>query len=228
MIIFGENESLDHYFGTYPFAKNPQGEPTFYPVPLMPPVNGLNFQLLNHNPNFTNTGNGAAAANPVRLDRTQAHTADPRLKARAGGLRRRQDGFLPEEHRQRCYRRHGYILETALVMGYYDGNTVTALWNSAQLRRRRWSGPRSRDGAGGRRTEPGAVGIVVQGEMRDDAGSVAAQQAGLAEAPGGVSPVGATNGFEVDGGDGTGTFTLYSDADCRRANGLARPIRHSA
>jgi phospholipase C len=28
-----------------------------------------------------------------------------------------------------------------------------------------------------------------------------------------VTPVGATNGFQVDDGTGTGTFTLYSDAD---------------
>src|SRR5947199_228826 len=29
VVIFGENESFDHYFGTYPNATNPPGEPAF-------------------------------------------------------------------------------------------------------------------------------------------------------------------------------------------------------
>ena len=30
VVIFQENVSFDHYFGTYPFATNPEGEPVFY------------------------------------------------------------------------------------------------------------------------------------------------------------------------------------------------------
>src|SRR5215831_19146426 len=29
VVIFDENVSFDHYFGTYPFAANPSGEPSF-------------------------------------------------------------------------------------------------------------------------------------------------------------------------------------------------------
>jgi len=32
VVIFGENRSFDHYFGTYPFALNPAGEPRFQDV----------------------------------------------------------------------------------------------------------------------------------------------------------------------------------------------------
>ena len=30
VIIYGENVSFDHYFGTYPHATNPAGEPPFH------------------------------------------------------------------------------------------------------------------------------------------------------------------------------------------------------
>ena len=32
VVIFGENISFDHYFGTYPNATNPPGEPSFSPL----------------------------------------------------------------------------------------------------------------------------------------------------------------------------------------------------
>src|SRR4051795_241349 len=65
VVIFGENESFDHYFGTYPKATNPAGEPRFTAAASTPSVNGLNEALLTHNPN---------SANPARLDRSQAVT----------------------------------------------------------------------------------------------------------------------------------------------------------
>ena len=33
VVIFDENISFDHYFGTYPFASNPPGEPQFHALP---------------------------------------------------------------------------------------------------------------------------------------------------------------------------------------------------
>ena len=33
VVIFGENVSFDHYFGTYPNAANPAGEPAFDAAP---------------------------------------------------------------------------------------------------------------------------------------------------------------------------------------------------
>ena len=41
VVIFDENVSFDHYFGTYPYAANPPGEPAFHAKPGTPSVNGL-------------------------------------------------------------------------------------------------------------------------------------------------------------------------------------------
>src|SRR5579863_9261604 len=77
VVIYDENVSFDHYFATYPSATNPSGEPSFNALPGTPKVNNLvSANLLTNNPNFTNAKNGANAAEPFRLDRTQAATAD--------------------------------------------------------------------------------------------------------------------------------------------------------
>src|ERR1700733_6764825 len=77
VVIFNENISFDHYFGTYPHATNPAGEPQFRAAPGTPSVNGLNHGLLTRNPNLVNSQvNGAGATNPFRLDRSEAATAD--------------------------------------------------------------------------------------------------------------------------------------------------------
>src|SRR4029077_3552482 len=52
VVIFQENVSFDHYFGTYPNALNPKGEPKFKAAPNTPTVNGLTNTLLNNNPNL--------------------------------------------------------------------------------------------------------------------------------------------------------------------------------
>ncbi len=67
VVIFQENVSFDHYFGTYPNALNPAGEPTFNARRNTPTVNGLSSGLLSNNPNL-NPLNGAGATNPFRLD----------------------------------------------------------------------------------------------------------------------------------------------------------------
>ena len=41
VIIFGENISFDHYFGTYPVAENPAGEPKFEARKKLPPSTGF-------------------------------------------------------------------------------------------------------------------------------------------------------------------------------------------
>jgi phospholipase C len=67
VVIYDENNSFDHYLGTYPNALNPPGEPGFTAAADTPSVNGLTDQLLNHNPNL---------ANPKRLDRSQPINCD--------------------------------------------------------------------------------------------------------------------------------------------------------
>jgi phospholipase C len=134
VVIFGENISFDHYFGAYPNATNPKGEPKFIAKANTPGVNGYTDGLLFNNPNWLNkTGNGTGASNPFRLDRSEAATADqdhdytPEQQAFHGGLMDSFPAFTgtpgPPPTGQAT---------TGLVMGYYDGNTVTALWNYAQ------------------------------------------------------------------------------------------------
>jgi phospholipase C len=137
VIIFGENISFDHYFGTYPKAANPPGEPPFKAAPGTPTVNGLSGVLRTDNPNLLNAANGEGAANPFRLNRSQALTADqdhdytPEQQAFDHGL---MDAF-PEftgSSGPPPGTPPSTVDTTGLVMGYYDGNTVTALWNYAQ------------------------------------------------------------------------------------------------
>ena len=55
VVIFQENISFDHYFGTYPKALNPAGQPRFIAKPGTPAVNGYTDGLLYNNPNALNT-----------------------------------------------------------------------------------------------------------------------------------------------------------------------------
>ena len=135
VILFGENVSFDHYFATYPKAANPPDEPVFKAAPGTPAVNGLvASHLLRNNPNLTNVANGADAADPFRLDRTQANTSDqghaytPEEQAYDGG---RADLF-PKYTGKGTSGGVGAFGTRGQVMGYIDGNTVTALWNYAQ------------------------------------------------------------------------------------------------
>jgi len=121
VIIFGENISFDHYFATYPLALNEE-LPLFHPREDTSSVNGLAAGLLTNNPNL---------ANPVRLGREDAFTCSfnhdytSEQKAVNGGL---LDKFVQATSRTGT----GCATDGSTVMGYYDGNTVTALWNYAQ------------------------------------------------------------------------------------------------
>ena len=134
VVIFQENNAFDHYFGSYPYATNPSGEPAFVPAPGTPSVNGLAGGLLTENPNFINGANGAGAINPFRLDRTQASTCDNinhyknEQEAYDGGLM----DLFPKFTSATTSCPTGVTAPPGLAMGYYDGNTVTALWNYAQ------------------------------------------------------------------------------------------------
>lgn len=156
VVIFQENVSFDHYFGTYPKAQNLAGETPFVAKKNTPVTNNLvtpldvnngfaplaGIDLLNNNPNANpnnpaapngSRNNGAGASNPFRLSPSQALTAD---QGHAPG---------PEESAYNNGRMDGFpafvgvqgpppagVGTKALVMGYYDGNTTTAIWNYAQ------------------------------------------------------------------------------------------------
>jgi phospholipase C len=135
VIIFNENRSFDHYFATYPNAGNPPGEIPFKAKRHTPKVNNLaNANLLTNNPNFTNPENGSDAAEPFRLDRTQANTASmnhnytPEQQAYDNG----KADLFPKYTGRGTAGGVGAFGTKGQVMGYFDGNTVTALWNYAQ------------------------------------------------------------------------------------------------
>jgi phospholipase C len=134
VVIFNENVSFDHYFGTYPQATNPAGEPQFSAAPGTPQVNNLlGGNLLTNNPNL-NPLNGAGLANPFRLDRTQAATADQNhaYTAEEQAYDNGKADLFPLYTGRGSAGGVGAFGTTGQVMGYYDGNTVTALWNYAQ------------------------------------------------------------------------------------------------
>ncbi|GAA1160973.1 alkaline phosphatase family protein [Kribbella jejuensis] len=125
VVIFGENISFDHYFGTYPKAANTDGTP-FKAARHTPKVNGLTNKLLTDNPN---------EYNPKRLSPAQALTCDqnhgygPEQKAVNGG---KNDKYVESTETDKCTGQPVLFGEPGLVMDYYDGNTVTAMWNYAQ------------------------------------------------------------------------------------------------
>jgi phospholipase C len=124
VVIFQENVSFDHYFGTYPHAANTgdPGEPLFHARARTPTVNGLIGGLLTSNPN---------GANPFRLTRAQAATCDQDhayTDEQAMFDLGLMDNFLA--FNAGCAPNAGHPND--LIMGYFDGNTVTALWNYAQ------------------------------------------------------------------------------------------------
>lgn len=134
VVIYNENVSFDHYFATYPNATNPAGEPAFTAVAGTPTVNGLSGSLLTNNPNLTNTLNSPNGSNPFRLDRTQAATADQNhaYTAEQQAYNNGAADLFPKYTGKGSSGGAGAFGTTAQVMGYYDGNTVTAMWNYAQ------------------------------------------------------------------------------------------------
>ena len=136
VVIFQENVSFDHYFATYPNATNTAGETlqgSITPAPA--------FTAARDTPKDINTlanagllaPNNPNSVQPARLSPMQAVTCDQdhgytsEQKAYNGGL---MDKFVQFTSRDACgtnqYGRQG------LTMDYYDGNTVTGIWNYAQ------------------------------------------------------------------------------------------------
>ena len=156
IVIFNENISFDHYFGTYPLAKNLPGETPFWgsfgaPADnLMTPLNPNFFftpefteNLLANNPNGPKgsgaTFNGTSAANPFRLAPSQAATADqnhapkPEQIAYDNGKMDQFPGSTGTAGPPpSATATSEAALSKGLTMGYFDGNTVTAMWNYAQ------------------------------------------------------------------------------------------------
>jgi phospholipase C len=140
VVIFQENISFDHYFGTYPVAANTSGvrfkadgHVTVNNLANTKGAGGVG-TLLTNNPNKDKNGN---QANPRRLDPAnindiltcdQNHNYDSEQKAFDGGA---MDKFVTTLGNGGTGPT-GAACNASDVLAYYDGNTVTAFWNYAQ------------------------------------------------------------------------------------------------
>jgi phospholipase C len=189
VVIFDENVSYDHYFGTYPNATNPAGEPKFTAAPNTPSANGLSGALLTNNPN---------SANPKRLDRSQALTCD-----QGHGYTQEQQAFdMGAMDKFVQSTSGGSCSDKSIVMDYYDGNTVTGLWNYAQ---RYAMNDNSYSDTFGPST-PGAMNVTAANTYGAICGPSSAvyNSTPCTETPG-AAPATPQSG--------TATGTVYSDAD---------------
>ncbi|HZA12248.1 alkaline phosphatase family protein [Mycobacterium sp.] len=124
VVIFQENVSFDHYFATYPRAANTDGQP-FTARPDTPAVDGLTPDLLTHNPNTAQPIRLGGTGQQVTCDQNHEYTAE-QLAFHGGAM----DQFVQHTETATCA--PPVFSAPGLVMGYYDGNSVTALWNYAQ------------------------------------------------------------------------------------------------
>jgi phospholipase C len=123
VVLFDENVSFDHYFGTYPKAANTDGTP-FTAAPGTPAVNTLaSSGTLTKNPNAY-APSRLSSAHPLTC--SQNHNYLPEQKAVDGGA---MDRFVESTSVDTCTGEYG---SPGLTMDYYDGNTTTGLWNYAQ------------------------------------------------------------------------------------------------
>jgi phospholipase C len=135
VVIFDENISFDHYFGTYPYAANTDGSP-FKAKRGTPTVNGLYSKITKNGPVGPLLTNNPNKYNPTRLTHSQALTCDqnhgytPEQQAVNGG---KMNMFVQyTESPATCAAGTTEFFQPGLVMDYFDGNTVTGLWNYAQ------------------------------------------------------------------------------------------------
>ena len=190
VVIFGENRSFDHYFATYPVAANPAGEIPFVAKPHTPAAANLKTAgLLTNNPNATNTANGTGATNPFRIDRTQVNTAGqnhsytPEQESTDNG---KMDLF-PKFTGHGTSGGVGAFGTTGMVMGYFDGNTVTAMWNYAQ--NFAMSDNNYTDTYGP--STPGAIGVISG--QNNGAVNVIGTSSSISDGQGGLTLIGDTD-----------------------------------
>ena len=148
VVIFQENVSFDHYFGTYPNAANTDGR-SFHAAPGTPAVDGLTpatdpslpaslhhtTNLLTSNPNLDQpqrldsnaTGLTGDAGGQLTCDQDHDYSDEQQAFDRG-----KMDHFVQSTGTGSGTSPFGAPCNAATVMDYYDGNTVTGLWNYAQ------------------------------------------------------------------------------------------------
>jgi len=213
VVIYQENVSFDHYFATYPTAANTSG-PHFTAAPGTPTVNGLTDALLNSNPNGTNPRRYDPSKINDVLTCDQDHNYNDEQRAFDNG---KMDQFpqtvgnssstTPESTSSNPVK-----CNPNDVMNYYDGNSVTALWNYAQRYAMSDNSYSTTFGP----SSPGAINVVS-----GDTGGV--DMTHTANSP---SMATATKPNADLTADGQGGFSLTSDAqpywdDCSTRDAVA-------
>ncbi len=140
--------SFDHYFGTYPFAANLPGETPFHAARNTPTVNGLYDNVVAGKPTgplLTANPNGAVTrlgpADPMTCDQNHGYTAEqnaadhgaedayPANTGNGLSLSQCLSGLSDRGQPETAPAGTG---SNPAALAFYDGNTVTALWNYAQ------------------------------------------------------------------------------------------------
>jgi phospholipase C len=204
VVIFDENVSFDHYFGTYPYAANTDGTP-FVAKPGTPAVNGLYTKITKSGPVGPLLTDNPNEYNPQRLTPAEAYTSDqnhaytPEQKAVDNG---KMDKFV--QYTESSTPSAGCAPEycpPGIVMDYFDGNTVTGLWNYAQYYSMSDNDFDTTFGP----SSPGAVNVTAG----NTAGAKALNPSWDPTDPGQET----TSSAIVDVNKSTGLGVLYSDED---------------
>ncbi|HJS95508.1 MAG TPA: alkaline phosphatase family protein [Solirubrobacteraceae bacterium] len=229
VVIFQENESFDHYFGTYPTAANTDGQP-FHASRHTPAVDGLapatspslppslrhSDNLLTSNPNaaqpqrLDSSATGASGSAGGQLTCDEDHNYGDEQQAFDGG---KMDHFVQSVGTDGTTKSpFGSTCQASQVMDYFDGNTVTALWNYAQ----HFSMSDNSFGVTFGPSAPGAINVTA-----GDTGNVDTSH--MANNPT-VSTATSPNGDLTP--DGKGGFSMTNDAqpywdDCSTRDALA-------
>jgi phospholipase C len=208
VVIFQENVSFDHYFGTYPSAANTSGQ-TFTAQAGTPSIDGLSGSLLTDNPNGVNPKRYDPANVDDVLTCDQDHNYNDEQRAFDNGL---MDQFPQTVGQGSGKSPEGNNCVAGDVMNYYDGNTVTALWNYAQ----RYAMSDNSFGTTFGPSSPGAINLVS-----GDTGGV--DMTHTVNAPSIATAAKPNADLTADGQDG---FSLTSDAqpywdDCSTRDAVA-------
>jgi phospholipase C len=205
VVIFSENESFDHYFGTYPYAANTDGTP-FVPKPGTPTVNGLYSEITSKGPIGPLLTDNPNEYNPQRLTPSEALTSDQNhddVPEQLADDNNKQDAFVQNTESSSPNGCGPEYCPPGISLDYFDGNTVTALWNYAQNYA---MSDNDFDTAFGP-SSPGAINVVS-----GNTGGGNAVDANDTSTPGVVTT--APGEVSADGtGGSSSTGTIYGDID---------------
>jgi phospholipase C len=228
VVIFQENVSFDHYFATYPRAANTDGQ-AFLAAAGTPAVDGLlpatatsipvglrhTANLLVSNPNsalpkrLDSSATGLSGSAGGQLTCDQDHDYSDEQQAFDRG---KMDQFVQSVGTGSGTSPFGTPCLAAQVMDYFDGNTVTGLWNYAQHYAMSDNSYNSTFGP----SAPGAINLVS-----GDTGGVDA--AHMANSPSVATPAAPNADITPDG---KGGYSLTSDPqpywdDCSTRDAVA-------